>query len=143
MSADGRRRYLFCRRFRRGYADWILAFGYDNNDLESRRHPTAAELDEISVSNPILLTHASGHMGVFNSAALRAIGAENPQDIEGGMIGRTSSGAPDGYMEEKAFFYYSRQTRKQGKKRRRPLDEGSAKIVRFLRDRDGAGRSGQ
>ena len=87
--------------------DWILAFGYDNNDLESRRHPTAAELDEISVSNPILLTHASGHMGVFNSAALRAIGAENPQDIEGGMIGRTSSGAPDGYMEEKAFFYYS------------------------------------
>lgn len=87
--------------------DWILAFGYDNNDLESRRHPTAAELDEISVSNPILLTHASGHMGVFNSTALRAIGAENPQDIEGGMIGRTSSGAPDGYMEEKAFFYYS------------------------------------
>lgn len=87
--------------------DWICGFGYDHNFLEEKQHPTREILDQASLVNPIVISHASGHMGVMNSAALQAagIGKDTP-DPDGGVIGRTK-GVPNGYLEEAAFTHYS------------------------------------
>lgn len=85
---------------------FIVGFGYDNNFLAEKAHPTKALLDEIAVDNPMIITHKSGHMAVANSAYLKACGiTADTVDPEGGKYGRISgSREPNGYLEETAFF---------------------------------------
>ena len=87
------------------YKRQVQGFGYDHNFLIEKRHPTRAELDAVSASHPILIAHASGHMGVVNSAALKQLGIDaSTPDPEGGKIGREAgSQKPNGYLEETAF----------------------------------------
>ena len=83
---------------------WVVGFGYDHNLLPGASHPTCQLLDQVSSTVPVLISHASGHMGAANSAALAAMGltAATP-DPEGGLYGRTADGQLSGYMEERAF----------------------------------------
>ncbi len=71
--------------------EWVQATGYDHNLFPEKAHPTTALLDEAAPNNPVLVTHVSGHAGVFNSAALRAL--ELPLDSgyreEGDFIPQT------------------------------------------------------
>ena len=88
---------------------WVMGFGYDHNVLAQRAHPTRQVLDRDFPDTPVLITHASGHMGVVNSAALKllGIGPDTP-DPEGGKIGREADGrTPNGYLEETAFMQNS------------------------------------
>lgn len=84
---------------------WIMGFGYDHNFLEEKRHPDKSVLDSAADGNPVMISHASGHMGVINSLGLSELGiTENTPDPQGGKIGRLSgSMQPDGYLEENAF----------------------------------------
>lgn len=84
---------------------WITGFGYDHNTLAEHRHPDKTFLDSICPDRPLLVTHASGHMGVCNSAALRLLGiSAHTPDPAGGRIGRVAgSREPNGYLEETAF----------------------------------------
>lgn len=84
---------------------WVVGFGYDHNVLDERAHPDRRALDAALPDNPVMITHASGHMGVLNTAALAAMGitADTP-DPPGGKIGREADGlTPSGYLEETAF----------------------------------------
>lgn len=92
---------------------WVIGFGYDHNFLKEHRHPDAAALDRVNEAltasgldgdYAIMISHASGHMGVVNSKALSLLGLtrETP-DPEGGKIGRLPDGCPNGYLEETAF----------------------------------------
>lgn len=85
--------------------DWIIGFGYDHNQLQEKKHPDKKVLDQVSMTNPILITHQSGHMGVMNSKGLELSSIhENTKDPEGGFIGRESNRKePNGYLEEMAF----------------------------------------
>ena len=95
----------FIKTYRPAPGSWIFGFGYDHNTLREHAHPTAAVLNKASESYPILVTHASGHMGVCNSLALRTLGVTAASaDPPGGKIGRDASGEPDGYLEEAAFM---------------------------------------
>lgn len=87
--------------------DWIIGFGYDNNSLKENAHPTKEILDKVSLENPILISNISGHMGVANSAALKAIEiTKETTDPEGGKIGRENNSLePNGYLEENAFIH--------------------------------------
>lgn len=89
--------------------EWVIGFGYDHNDLKERRHPTRFDLDKAISNHPVLISHASGHMGAANTLALKEGGVtrdcENPQ---GGVIGRGEDGEPDGYLEETAFVGFSK-----------------------------------
>lgn len=85
---------------------WIIGFGYDDAQLEERRHPTADDLDQVSSTVPVLFLHQSTHLGAMNHKALETVGysAETP-DPSGGVIRRVSgSRAPDGVLEEMALF---------------------------------------
>ncbi|MBS7007683.1 amidohydrolase [Anaerostipes sp.] len=80
----------------------IMGVGYDHNFLEEKKHPDKTVLDQISDQVPVFILHASGHMGVGNSALLRAAGIDaSTKDIEGSRFGRVpGSMEPDGYAEE-------------------------------------------
>jgi hypothetical protein len=84
---------------------WILGNGYDDSQLQEQRHPTRADLDQVSTEVPIAIIHQSGHLGVLNSKALELAGitADTPNP-EGGIIRRqANSNEPNGVLEETAF----------------------------------------
>lgn len=100
----GRRIKDHCEKHRVKPGQWVTAFGYDNHQLQEKRHPRKDVLDKAAPHNPVVVTHASGHMGVVNGAGLAALGVdENTPDPEGGRIGRAEDGRPNGYLEEAAF----------------------------------------
>ena len=89
--------------------EWVLAQGYDHNQLEEQCHPTLALLDRAAPHNPLLLQHQSGHVGVVNSLGLKALGiTPDTKAPEGGVIG-VKDGCLTGYLEENAFIYYQKQ----------------------------------
>ena len=85
--------------------EWVTGVSYDHNFLKEKKHPTCEVLDKISTTNPILIIHASSHMGVVNTKALEVLGLDaNTKDLEGGRYGRREDGTLNGYMEENAFI---------------------------------------
>ncbi len=87
---------------------WIVCKGYDHNLLPGRRHINRFDLDQASSSHPIVVQHQSGHVGVFNSAALSRLSvAEDTPVPEGGVIEK-KDGVLTGYMEEQAFLQFFR-----------------------------------
>jgi predicted amidohydrolase YtcJ len=84
--------------------EWINGFGYDQDQLEEKRHPTKFDLDKAFPDNPITITHISGHMSVSNSLALKLSGIDaNTPNPAGGVIERVkNSNEPTGLLQEKA-----------------------------------------
>ena len=52
---------------------WIIANNYDQNLLEERRHIKKEEIDEVVKDNPVVISHKSGHGGIFNTKALEKL----------------------------------------------------------------------
>ena len=81
----------------------LFGFGYDDSQLQERRHPTRDDLDAVSRDLPIAVIHQSGHFGALNSAALAraGIGPGTPNP-EGGVIRRRAgSQVPNGVLEDR------------------------------------------
>ncbi len=93
---------------RLGAADttWLVGFGYDQDMLAERRHPTAADLDAAFPSNPVLLFHTSSHMLVANSAAMRRAGitADTPDPPGGTFVRKKGTREPEGLVQEMAMM---------------------------------------
>lgn len=84
----------------------VLGVGYDDSMLAERRHPTKAELDAVSATQPLCVMHVSGHMARCNTPALKAIGVtRDTPDPTGGHLGRDAAGEPNGVIEEAALNY--------------------------------------
>lgn len=82
---------------------WVMGWGYDHAALDIGRHPTVAELDAAVPNHPVFITRTCGHMGVANTAALKAAGiGHNTPDPEGGVIERRG-GALTGLIQERAL----------------------------------------
>lgn len=62
--------------------DWIQGWGYDDTLLAEKRHPTKEDLDKVSTTHPIYITHISGHMSVANTFALNML-TEEEKKVEG------------------------------------------------------------
>ena len=84
----------------------VVGFNYDNAQLEEGRHPNRHDLDAVSTDMPIVITHQSGHLGVYNSKALEMFGiTAESEDPPGGVIVRETGGTqPNGVLEENAHF---------------------------------------
>ena len=83
--------------------EWITGWGYDHGALDVKRHPTVSELDRAAPEHPVFIMRTCGHMGVANTAALRAAGiGHNTPDPEGGVIERRD-GALTGLIQERAL----------------------------------------
>ena len=104
LQEVGQRLKAFRERWQIPTGEWVIGFGYDQNQLEEGCHPTAAVLDAFLPDCPAMVTHASGHMGAVNSLGMQKLGiTANTPDPEGGKIGRLPDGNPNGYLEEAAF----------------------------------------
>lgn len=86
--------------------EWIFGWGYDDGQLEEKRHPTKNDIDQVLPNNPVYLQHASGHMGVANAMALAALNVNaETKDPEGGNIDRfPNSQEPTGLVQETAMY---------------------------------------
>ena len=84
----------------------IIGFGYDDAQLKELRHPTAADLDEISKDIPVYVIHQSGHIGVGNTKALEVAGFNSSSENPAGGVIRRKEGSkePDGVLEETPHF---------------------------------------
>lgn len=88
---------------------WIIARDYDHTRLSEGRHPTLAQLDAMTDGRPLSIAHQSGHMGLFNTAALAKLGVTpHTPTPAGGRIG-VENGCLTGYLEENAFFVYQKK----------------------------------
>lgn len=86
--------------------EWIYGWGYDDGELEEKRHPNKREIDAVLPNNPVYLQHTSGHMGVGNSLALEKFEVtEETPNPEGGNIARfPNSKEPNGLVQETAMY---------------------------------------
>lgn len=86
--------------------DMLLGMGLDPDQLNEKRYPTILDLDPAFPDNPVVLVHASGHIGVYNTQALKLSGiGEKTPDPPGGIIGRLpGSTKPNGVVYENAWF---------------------------------------
>ncbi len=84
----------------------VLVNGYDDSLLAEQRHPTRADLDQVSSTIPILIIHASGHLVVANTPALALVKiTKDSKDPPGGHIQRDrKTGEPNGVLEEQAGY---------------------------------------
>lgn len=83
---------------------WLAVYGYDEARLAELRRPTREELDAAAPEHPTLAIHHSFHEGVLSSRGLAALGLDSgSREPEGGRLGRTRSGALDGYVAERCF----------------------------------------
>ncbi len=81
----------------------IRGWGYDQNRLTEKRHPTRRELDAIAPDHPVALIRTCEHMSVHNSRSLALAGVrEDEGNPPGGEICRDADGRMNGLMKETA-----------------------------------------
>jgi predicted amidohydrolase YtcJ len=85
---------------------WIQGYGYDDSLLTEGRHPTREDLDKVSSTVPVVITHVSGHLLSCNSVCLERAGIDASTEAPaGGVIRRKAGGRePDGVLEETAMY---------------------------------------
>ena len=88
--------------------------GYGYNDVTLGRHPNRHDLDKVSTTQPVSITHGSGHITVVNSFMLEAAGVtkETP-DPPGGALDRDPDGTPNGVLRESGRSVLSKGRREQ------------------------------
>lgn len=88
---------------------WIIGRGWHQSKWDSpptpnvEGYPTHESLSEASPNNPVLLTHASGHMDFANAYAMQlAQVADDTKNPKGGKILRNEDGSATGVFRERA-----------------------------------------
>lgn len=85
---------------------WVLAKGYDHNQLAEKCHPTRELLDQAAPEHPLIIQHQSGHMGVLNSLALELLGISPDTPVPSGWKNPGGRRKANRYLEENAFVEY-------------------------------------
>jgi predicted amidohydrolase YtcJ len=89
--------------------EWILGRGWHQAKWTARPephvegYPIHTQLSEQTPRNPVLLTHASGHMLFANAAAMRLAGVDSQTtNPPGGEVLKDATGTPTGVFRENA-----------------------------------------
>ena len=97
---------------------WVRGTGYGQTPMDRGGPPDRWALDRACPEHPVVIQHASGHAGVFNSLALKQLGVgEDSPCPAGGRMERDSSGRLTGRMEENAFLELLNQVPMEGLER--------------------------
>jgi len=81
---------------------WITEGNWDHEQWGGEL-PRRDWIDSVTPNNPVWINRLDGHMGLANSAALRAAGVDaSSSDIAGGTIVRSADGAPTGILKDNA-----------------------------------------
>jgi predicted amidohydrolase YtcJ len=80
-----------------------LVSGSRYQDTKLGRHPSRHDLDKASTTQPIMISHSSGHIVVVNSYVLEKSGiTKETKDPPGGSFDRDPDGMPNGVTREAA-----------------------------------------
>lgn len=89
--------------------EWILGNGWHQEKWDKTPSPNIDglpfndALNAVSPENPVLLSHASGHLAMANAKAMELAGiTKDTPDPEGGQIVRDKNGKPIGVFRENA-----------------------------------------
>ena len=89
--------------------------GYGYNDVTLGRHPNRHDLDQVSTTQPIMITHGSGHITVVNTFVLDRAGiSKDTTDPAGGALDRDPDGTPNGVIRESARGLLSKGRERNG-----------------------------
>lgn len=81
--------------------EWIRGEGWDHTKWAERRLPTRQDLDAVTAGHPAYFVRVDGHIGVANTAALKAAGVTaQTKAPEGGSIDHDANGEPTGIFRE-------------------------------------------
>jgi predicted amidohydrolase YtcJ len=81
---------------------WMLEGNWDHQNWGGEL-PTRDWIDSVTPNTPVFVQRLDGHMGLANSAALRAAGiTRESRDVEGGTIVRDAAGEPTGVLKDNA-----------------------------------------
>jgi len=85
--------------------EWILGGDWDHERWPGSPLPRRDWIDSVTPNNPVFVNRLDGHMGLANSAALRAAGiTRKTRDIPGGVIVRDrKTGEPTGVLKDGAM----------------------------------------
>jgi len=85
-----------------GEQEWIIGYGWSEDELDEGRRPLRYDLDDAAPNNPVILTRAGGHSAVSNSLALQLadVTLETPQPA-GGIIERGEDEELNGVIRER------------------------------------------
>jgi predicted amidohydrolase YtcJ len=82
---------------------WIRGGNWDETKWNPPQLPTKELIDPITGDTPVFVERYDGHMGLANSAALRAAGiTAQTSDPPGGTIVRDAKGSPTGALKDAA-----------------------------------------
>lgn len=86
------------RAFEAKPGEWIIGRGWNDERFVERRIPTRCDIDPIAPDNPVVLIRQV-QAYLVDSSVLEMIGVdENSPDPEGGTIGRSEDGQPNGLL---------------------------------------------
>ena len=85
--------------------EWILGGDWDHERWPGAPLPRREWIDSVTPNNPVFVNRLDGHMGLANSAALRAAKISRAtRDIPGGVIVRDPrTGEPTGVLKDEAM----------------------------------------
>jgi len=84
-----------------GPDQWVQGFGYDESKYPEGRGPTAADLDQVSSTQPVFVQRCDGHSSVANHRALQLAGiTDDTPDPAGASFGRDNAGRLNGLLIE-------------------------------------------
>jgi predicted amidohydrolase YtcJ len=85
--------------------EWILGGDWDHERWPGAPLPRREWIDSVTPNNPVFVNRLDGHMGLANSAALRAARITRAtKDIRGGVIVRDPrTGEPTGILKDEAM----------------------------------------
>ena len=101
---------------------WIVGRGWHQSKWDAaptpnvEGYPTHESMSKITPNNPVVLTHASGHMSFSNAYGMRLAGVdEKTENPEGGEILRSEDGSATGVFRETASgLIYSAKFKDEG-----------------------------
>lgn len=83
---------------------WILGGTWDHERWPGAPLPDRSWIDSVTPDHPVFVTRLDGHMGLVNSAALRAAGLDRSiRDVPGGEIVRRRDGELTGVFKDAAM----------------------------------------
>ena len=80
--------------------EWVVGMGWDQEAFPGRNMPSRLDIDDISPSNPVVLSRICGHIGLLNSVAITQLGLEPTENPE---YDRGRSGELTGIVKETAL----------------------------------------
>ena len=86
---------------------WLVGFGWDQNEWEDPKFPLKKTLDDVFSSHPVFFSRADGHASWINTMAiseLKKLGYDFVTDPIGGKISKDLNGEPSGLLFDQAHI---------------------------------------